>query len=769
MVTLWIGDFRTKQLQSVYQAAQQTAEYHYLIEDQAEYSWFINGALPQLQSLTLEKANLVIMLGFIDCVYSCAWATFKINKIAEQYAEAINELIAEQSFLNVYVCAVNPIDGDYPLFTGDSDLLAKKDLTEKIKSFNKTLKSKCKAVYIDSYNYLVNTSFTTQDGIRYMPDTCTALHNYIKASFSLSTAAEFLPRLQAPDPEVDSFLYWTPKKVTGDVIEGASPFPIIQDNSVLPSGTAYAWGRFYEITGEEPKLSTKSAKEWWSYQDGYPRGQEPRVGAIACWTNTEDGYVAIVEQVKDDGSIITSESGWDVTGNTDIWRLQNRTKGTGNWGLADYTFQGFIYCPFTTGVAKEAVIAENRHLTQEEMKVNAQYVYKYLSAKGWTINAVAGLLGNVQVESKISPAVWQNFVSGTGTLQADGTRTVNTALLGSTAIGLGLVQWTPYTKLTEWCANRKIDYIDIDSQLQRIDYEVKQGYQWQSRASKGYSLTFDEFISSTRDAYWLAAAFAFCYERPASSSGSTTQQNALRAERGANGEYWYNYLSSLSIEVDDNTPKISSFRVDKCMTTEATVSFLASNCKTAKYSVLKGSTTIKNQTISLKDSYKVINLKNLEPNTKYTVKVEAQNKDGDVVLRELLFTTESDCPSSAKKIEFSLDKSNSFINSQFTLKITKPDYIGYKVVSSGYDIQLIVNNSVVKTIIESNAAKDVHLSNFTLKDKFNYTARLGDSIQIGVRVWTKDSSGTKVYDAQNAKTSNPIYLCNNSIKVYINK
>ena len=80
MVTLWIGDFRTKQLQNVYKAAQQTAEYHYLIEDQAEYSWFIKGALPQLQGITLESANLVVMLGLIDCVYSCVWASFKANK-----------------------------------------------------------------------------------------------------------------------------------------------------------------------------------------------------------------------------------------------------------------------------------------------------------------------------------------------------------------------------------------------------------------------------------------------------------------------------------------------------------------------------------------------------------------------------------------------------------------------------------------------------------------------------------------------------------------
>lgn len=773
MVTLWVGDFRTRQLQNVYKAAQQTAEYHYIIEDQAEYSWFINGAIPQLQSLALEEANLVIMLGFIDCVYSCVWSSFKITKIAEQYAKAINELAEEHSYFNVYVCAVNPIDGDYPLAAGDYELLTEKELTEKIKLFNKTLKSKCSATFIDSYSYLADTSFTTRDGIRYTPDTCTTLHNYIKTCFGSNTSTYFLPRLQAPDPDVDSFLYWTPEKVTGDVVEGASPFPTIQNNSVLPSCTAYAWGRFYEIIGEEPKLSTRPAKEWWSYKDGYQRGTEPRVGAIACWTNASSGYVAVVEQVKDDGSVITSESDWSTTSTTDIWRLQERVKGTdGNWGQDDYTFQGFIYCPFTDGVTKEAIWAENQYNSNKEtMKPNAQYIYKYLGVRGWTLNAVAGLLGNLQVESGMSPAIWESTIKGSN---ADGT--LNMAVINAYYVanerypGFGLVQWTPYSKFTDWCKTNGLDYLDMDSQLQRIDYEVKNGYQWQSRPSKGYDLTFNEFISSTRSAAWLAEAFAFCYERPASSSGTTEEQANLRAVRGANGTYWYNYLSSLSLSIDSNILKISSFKIDKCMATEATVSFIATNCKTVKYSVLQGETSVKSQTISIKEGYKAINIKGLTPNTDYTVKLEAQNEEGDTVLRELAFITKQENPSSVSKIEFSVEKDKPLTaNSLFTLKIDKPDGLGYWKNTSGYDIQLIVNNKVVKTVTENNAAKDINWSNFTLKDKFNYTAILGDNIQVGVRVWVKDSSGTKIYDSDKAKMSKAICLISKSIKLYINK
>ena len=42
-------------------------------------------------------------------------------------------------------------------------------------------------------------------------------------------------------------------------------------------------------------------------------------------------------------------------------------------------------------------------LTMEQMKVNATYIWNYLREQGWTLNAVAGMLGNMQSESSINP------------------------------------------------------------------------------------------------------------------------------------------------------------------------------------------------------------------------------------------------------------------------------------------------------------------------------------------------------------------------------
>lgn len=42
-------------------------------------------------------------------------------------------------------------------------------------------------------------------------------------------------------------------------------------------------------------------------------------------------------------------------------------------------------------------------LDSDEMETNAIYICLYLMANGWTLNAICGMLGNMQVESSINP------------------------------------------------------------------------------------------------------------------------------------------------------------------------------------------------------------------------------------------------------------------------------------------------------------------------------------------------------------------------------
>ena len=61
----------------------------------------------------------------------------------------------------------------------------------------------------------------------------------------------------------------------------------------MPNCTCYAWGRFYEILGKKPKLSTRNAENWYgNKEDGYKRGSTPKLGAVICWRAGKVGYGA---------------------------------------------------------------------------------------------------------------------------------------------------------------------------------------------------------------------------------------------------------------------------------------------------------------------------------------------------------------------------------------------------------------------------------------------------------------------------------------------
>lgn len=156
-----------------------------------------------------------------------------------------------------------------------------------------------------------------------------------------------------------------------------------------------------------------------------------------------------------------------------------------------------------------AWIAKNEPLNSEEMHNNAKMFRDFFSAQNWTLNAIAGVLGNMQSESVINPGAWQNYK-------------VNYNM------GFGLVQWTPATKYINWAGS---DYQNGALQCSRIVYELNNGLQYYP--TNKYPLTFKQFVVSTDTPYNLGMAFLLNYERPA-------DQN--QPIRGRQAEYWYNYF-----------------------------------------------------------------------------------------------------------------------------------------------------------------------------------------------------------------------------------
>lgn len=149
--------------------------------------------------------------------------------------------------------------------------------------------------------------------------------------------------------------------------------------TTLPNCTSWAWGRAYEIMGEEPLRFSGDAGNWWNNYTkeelevaGYSKSQIPTYGAIACWQDLKDptsmGHVAIVEDIDEDGNITISESGyqtWDLR--PSYFNVQKRIAG-GDYTLRDgttYKFVGYIGLP-KYGLVESAPTIESFEVIEEK-------------------------------------------------------------------------------------------------------------------------------------------------------------------------------------------------------------------------------------------------------------------------------------------------------------------------------------------------------------------------------------------------------------------
>jgi surface antigen len=846
--SLWFGDFRCKQLKR-WLKSYQAGDKQFIIEDNAELSWLNSIITNELYKNSLTGTNVIILLGINDCINSCTWDTISLRQIASDYCDSINELITQFDSLNFYFCSVNPVDRAYPGTNAKGDLIEPATLNKAIETFNSIIKSNCKATYIDSYTYLVTTKFNTRDGVRYTQATCESLLSYLDSTLKIGYGGVFAPRLLPPEvnnsSEGDGDLivagaYWISSE---EAYRGLNPYPVNNkyakfDGDTLPSSTAWAWGRFYEILGTEPKFKYGNAETWYSYtQDGYRRSQEPALGAVMCWqygagASADDeitdlgGHVAVVEQINEDGSIITSES---KLNSSNYWWITKRTRngryeqtpdndneltfietGDNTWGYSKasgYQFQGFILCPATVYIDKQEVQGSaDTYLAEEQLKKNAQYIWQYFGGLGWTMNATAALLGNMEEESGLNHWRWESWCKGSIIDPETGKHHLNTTALAQYAAnhsqnrwpGYGLVQWTsagyPHKYIHSWCEDpikngfgKKLDYWDIDSQLARINWEAENGVQWSLASyNKDFkylnesfvNLSFRDFISSTKDPGWLAAAFAFCYERPGSSDNKLSDREiedgyknvqevklALCNRRAESAYKWYTFLAGLIPQVSGAMFQATDIKITKHTDTSVEVSFFASKLKTAKYKLnTSGYKNIEITNRLTNSAYASFIVDNLTPGNTYELTVDLMSTDGKTVSKTAIFSMPQSLPESFEKV--TLTKKDAKTPGEL-FKITtvpvKPSFGYWKSGSNfGYALQLVVNGQVKEEINLSELPDTVNIGKL-----FQQNVKVGDTIQIGIRNWVK-YKGKKLYDSDHAKMSNPIAMLAQSVTMFLN-
>ena len=164
-------------------------------------------------------------------------------------------------------------------------------------------------------------------------------------------------------------------------------------------------------------------------------------------------------------------------------------------------------------------INETRPLNEEEALNNCRVFWSYFKAKGWSLNAVCGILGNAWYESTVNPNRWQ----GDDPWHQPPDRW-----------GFGLVQWTPYTKIIEWLESQ-VGLNDVSkfgqAECDRIQWEMENNQQWIATAT--YPESFREYSTTTKDPYTCAIEFLANYERPFDPN---------QPERGTKAQELYDYL-----------------------------------------------------------------------------------------------------------------------------------------------------------------------------------------------------------------------------------
>ena len=182
-----------------------------------------------------------------------------------------------------------------------------------------------------------------------------------------------------------------------------------------------------------------------------------------------------------------------------------------------------------------------------EQEHNATKVFNYFSALGWSLSAIAGMIGNMQLESWLSPALIQGThrsqLPNSARNLTDVPNSIMINFYGSSGYGIGLVQWDGYTstapagqKLVSFAERYGLTWYDGDTQCFRIQREQETNIQWQAGTVDGIYWTWANYINTTETPEKAAHAWRVCYEVAASGTDSTRQANA---------RYWYDYFSDV--------------------------------------------------------------------------------------------------------------------------------------------------------------------------------------------------------------------------------
>lgn len=185
---------------------------------------------------------------------------------------------------------------------------------------------------------------------------------------------------------------------------------------------------------------------------------------------------------------------------------------------------------------------------------NANIIKSFFEIRGWSINAICGMLGNMQGESTLNPAYIQetnrfrlpNSANSLSDVPNSIMKNFYMEFYGVTrkAFAIGLVQWDGYStsngsnqqKLVAYAIRNNYNWYDGVCQCLRLQGEYQTDYKYhffKPVTVGGIQYTFDNYVYSDASPTYLARAWQAGYERNDGGLGF----------RGTNAEWWYNYFT----------------------------------------------------------------------------------------------------------------------------------------------------------------------------------------------------------------------------------
>ena len=168
----------------------------------------------------------------------------------------------------------------------------------------------------------------------------------------------------------------------------------------------------------ESRMCRGNAEVYWNYYDEFERGQTPKLNAIMVWEGkgSRKGHVMTVTTIKDNGDVIATGS--DYGGSKFYKKTYYKSKGYNFSG--NFTFLGFVYCPYEFAYTVGSPVARNTEVNQVKITISNLRARSSASTSGTVMGYVNPGVYNVISIETAGGYTWYQIESGMWCAQVSG-------------------------------------------------------------------------------------------------------------------------------------------------------------------------------------------------------------------------------------------------------------------------------------------------------------------------------------------------------------